>query len=195
MLELRNNIHVFDNLFDEKEIQLVASELTRPDFPWNFGVTRNKTVSNESHVRCQDAHTFEQFQLVHWFAVGGRWTNTAFANIIRLVFSRIGQRVGSNSLKVERVKGNLQTRTLAQGLYNTPHLDGPEAGFFVAIYYVNDSDGATYIFRNREAPFEVEREIKSQAGRVAIFDGSFFHSGCHPRIDDYRMVINFNFRL
>lgn len=195
MIELQDRIHVFDDLFTPEEIGYVARELTSPGFPWNFGVTRDKTVSNESYVQLADENTFEQFQLVHWFVVKSQWTPTAFSNVIRLVFSRIGRQIGSSSLKVERVKGNLQTRTSTSGTYNTPHLDGPDPGFFVAIYYVNDCDGRTYIFGNREKPFTILDVVESKAGRVVVFDGSYFHAGCHPRKDDFRMVINFNFRV
>jgi hypothetical protein len=195
MIELESKIYIIDDLFTPQEIEFVKDKFTGPDFDWYFGFTADKTVSNDTYSVKADSNTYEQFQLVHWFIVNGKWTPTKFSSVIKLIFSRVARRLGNTALKVERVKANLQTRTLSQGRYNTPHTDSPVPGYFVAIYYVDNSDGGTTIFSNTEPPFVVERCVESKAGRVLVMDGKYFHAGCHPRESDYRMVINFNFRV
>ena len=195
MIELDNAIHVFDDIFSPREIEQVFAALTHPGFEWFFGVTRDKTVSNENYELLSDDNTFEQFQLTHWFMVNGEWAPSEYAGLMRGLFTKIASRIGHGAAQLDRIKANLQTRTLSERKYNTPHVDNKTRQHFVAIYYVNDADGRTYLFRNRDMPLKVLKEVKSKAGRVVVFDGAQLHAGSHPRRSDYRMVINFNFTL
>jgi hypothetical protein len=194
MIELSNAIHVFDDIFTAEEIDHVFRTLTAPGFEWFFGVTRDKTVSSDNYAQFADSHTFEQFQLTRWFALDGEWAPSDESAVMRMIMSKIAAFIG-HRVHVDRIKANLQTRTLASGKYNTPHVDNKSKQHYVAIYYVNDADGRTYIFRDAERPLKVLKEVKSKAGRVAIFDGRYLHAGSHPRRSDYRMVINFNFMV
>ena len=65
----------------------------------------------------------------------------------------------------------------------TPHYTG--------IYYVNDCDGDTFLFDGTK---EIAK-ISPKKGRIVIFDGKTLHAGSHPYNSDFRMVINFNFKV
>ena len=65
----------------------------------------------------------------------------------------------------------------------TPHYTG--------IYYVNDCDGDTFLFDGTK---EIAK-ISPKKGRIVIFDGKTLHAGSHPYLSDFRMVINFNFKV
>jgi hypothetical protein len=38
-------------------------------------------------------------------------------------------------------------------------------------------------------------KISPKKGRIVIFDGKTLHAGSHPYLSDFRMVINFNFKV
>jgi hypothetical protein len=194
-MELDNTVHVFDDLFTPVEIEHVFKQMTHPGFPWYFGATLGQTVSSAAYRELADEHTYEQFQLTRWLMRQGQWTTNEYSDDMKTIIGRIARRLGLESLALDRIKANLQTRTLTELRYNTPHVDNQQARYFVAIYYVNDADGRTYIFRNTEKPLKILKEIRSKAGRVAVFDGRFMHAGSHPRRSDFRIVINFNFMV
>ena len=68
----------------------------------------------------------------------------------------------------------------------------------VILYYVNDSDGDTVIYKERyigtdkpQTLTELKR-IEPKRGRVVVFDGLHYHSSSNPRKNSYRCVINFD---
>ena len=70
--------------------------------------------------------------------------------------------------------------------YYAPHTDRPEEHLGL-IYYVNDSDGDTVFFKNKE----IIKRVTPKKGRIVLFDGDTFHSGGFPT-DNPRCIVNFN---
>lgn len=70
--------------------------------------------------------------------------------------------------------------------HNTVHtdLDTPHT---VALYYVNDSDGPTYLFGDN--PTTVDPKM----GRLVVFDGSTPHASSCPLHTSLRISLNVNF--
>lgn len=91
-----------------------------------------------------------------------------------------------NFEKILRVKANLLTKSTSPD-HHALHVDSLDK-HFVILYYVNESDGDTYLFHNKDF---VER-IKPEKGKYIIFDGSTFHASSSPTTHDTRIVINFN---
>ncbi|MBM3346506.1 MAG: hypothetical protein FJY55_08445 [Betaproteobacteria bacterium] len=84
--------------------------------------------------------------------------------------------------------------------YGYPHSDLEGLGFkkyTTAIYYLNDSDGDTFIFNERVGDvFEsltVHSRVTPRRGRVVLFDGHRYHAGNNPRTHKPRALINLNF--
>ena len=83
--------------------------------------------------------------------------------------------------------------------YDNPHVD-VKFEHLVVLYYVNDSDGDTFIFDKtlNDTPtikpntkFEVIKRITPKKGRAIIFDGNRYHSSSCPTIG-VRCILNFN---
>ena len=73
---------------------------------------------------------------------------------------------------------------------------------FTAIYYLNDSDGDTIIFNEKTMdPFlngeelSIKKRINNKKGRFVMFNQDYLHAGMLPINSDYRVVINFNFKI
>lgn len=78
--------------------------------------------------------------------------------------------------------------------HNTPHRD-MEIPHYTAIYYLNDCDGATVIFREKETAekyYPLEK-ITPKKGKVVVFDGLHFHASTCPKVFNKRIVCTINF--
>ena len=89
---------------------------------------------------------------------------------------------------------NLKDRRL-----DAPHIDA-DKNHLVILYYVNDSDGDTIIYKNKfiskdKTPkFEELKEWKRvtpKSGRVVIFNGEHWHTAQQPE-HNVRCIINYN---
>jgi hypothetical protein len=77
-----------------------------------------------------------------------------------------------------------------------PHVDNRKS-HLVFLYYVNDSDGDTVLYKNKynkeqDNDMIVDTIISPKAGRAILFDGSIYHSFYYPNINDIRSTININ---
>jgi len=86
-----------------------------------------------------------------------------------------------------------------------PHID-KSFPHLVGLYYVNDSDGDTLIYRETNVPLldtqsisevdsttlTVARSVSPKKGRLVFFNGRHYHSSTQPTIGP-RCVLNFHF--
>jgi len=77
------------------------------------------------------------------------------------------------------------------------------------IYYLNDSDGDTYIFNETNDQFSVEYDrdvvsknsftikqtISPKKGRIVIFPGQYYHASSYPKKSIFRSVLNVNLSM
>jgi len=89
---------------------------------------------------------------------------------------------------------NLKDRSL-----DAPHIDA-DRDHLVILYYVNDSDGDTVIYKNKftgynEIPkfneLEELKRVTPKAGRVVMFNGRHYHTAQQPE-HNVRCIINYN---
>ena len=83
--------------------------------------------------------------------------------------------------------------------YDNIHVD-INYDHLVCLYYVNDSDGDTYLFdkTKKELPYltkdsklNILQKVSPKKGRVVLFNGNRYHSSSAPT-KDVRCIINFN---
>lgn len=77
-----------------------------------------------------------------------------------------------------------------------PHVDNIQR-HLVFLYYINDSDGDTVLYKNKynkrkNNDMIINNLISPKAGRGILFDGGIYHSFYYPNINDVRSTININ---
>jgi hypothetical protein len=85
-----------------------------------------------------------------------------------------------------RCKANLKFKTNTRKKHNIFHMDHKDP-HKVMIYYVNDSDGDTFLKIGKSI-----KRVSPKKGRVLCFDGKTMHAANHPRKTNKRLIINFN---
>jgi hypothetical protein len=110
-------------------------------------------------------------------------------------------------ISLMRVKANMIMRQpdYPDGVYNTPHVDFTndqkkyDDNLWTFLYYVNDSDGDTYFFKDKltdNIPEEltVAKTFTPRKGTGILFKGDILHASSPPRLTNNRKVINICFR-
>ena len=103
-----------------------------------------------------------------------------------------------------RSRFDMTLRTPNEGYIHPPHIDFPsEHPHISVIIYMNDTDGDTILFNEtstgmsekesdkiRINDLTIQQRVKPKKGRMVIFDGSFFHTGCSPYKFKNRIILN-----
>lgn len=127
-----------------------------------------------------------------------------FVPLLDNIQDHLGQKCNFTRLRVA-----LHENINNSSKYNNPHTDYQE-DHYSAIYYLNDSDGDTFFFKEYDDPnfgtiqqrwdkiqsitnFTVEKSVTPKKNRIVIFDGHQFHASSHPKESPYRIILNVNF--
>ena len=197
-----NKILILDDVLTISEILTIQNAFLNINFPWFFPDTGrfNKEKNNFDFYTSKpeyidsdsNENTFEALQLCHVHILN---QNTAINNIssqpIQFLANKICKKLNVQ-MEFFRVKSNCQFKqTYKHNAHNYSHIDNTYRDHLVMIYYVNDSDGNTKIFKEN-TKYDILSEIEPKAGRFIIFNGNHYHAGIHPKLNDYRIVVNFN---
>ena len=103
-----------------------------------------------------------------------------------------------------RIRFGILHRDIKQ-IVNTPHVDYPQEKHMVGLYYLNDTDGTTKIWKQTHSDWgnqhkmlsfddvDVMEEIPPKANRMVIFNGKHYHSSTLPTKTQLRFTVNYNF--
>jgi len=100
-----------------------------------------------------------------------------------------------------RIRLGLFTNNPGGGPYHNPHVD-----FYMphqnALYYVNDSDGDTFIFNesyrdtgNSKKALTIDKRVSPKKGKAILFDSNTWHASSNPRQNQNRIVLNLIFQV
>jgi hypothetical protein len=131
---------------------------------------------------------------------GSEWEKQFFTLPLVMAVSKINLEIQ----KSLRIRFGLLHRDIEQ-IVNTPHVDNPFEQHFVGLYYLNDTDGTTKIWKQTHTEWgnkarhlslkdvDLLEEVPPKANRMVIFDGKHFHSSTLPTKTQLRYTINYNF--
>ena len=88
---------------------------------------------------------------------------------------------------------------------NTPHIDDHLNSHVVALLYLNDSNGETYLHKEKydgsnlytaidNIDMNESIKIECKENRMILFDGNIFHSSSNQTDVTRRIAINYNFK-
>ena len=108
-------------------------------------------------------------------------------------------KITNQEFSVERIRAGMFVNSKENGIH-FPHVDYYKPHYTI-LYYVNDSDGDTFLFNekaegNKEASYpdslSIMKRISPKMGRAVIFDGLTFHSSSSQQTHNERLVLNIN---
>jgi len=170
-------INIIDNLVS-KELQddIENFMLNNTNMPWFYH--KSTCDGNFEHK-----NLLETQQFVHTFYDKGVVNSKYFQEPFKII----------DLLKLEgliRVKANLilQNKNSDVDKHATPHKDF-NFNHHVYIYYINDSDGDTFLF---DDDLNVVDRVEPKKGRIVHFDGNILHASSCPVKSKNRCIFNIN---
>ena len=165
---------IYDTLDNKREL-----------FDWYF---YDKTIPEKSKHDIEN--TVETGQFVHIFLTTHE--NETFTSphlpLVHKLVAEVFNKYTIEDHKLLRAKANFLVNN--RGTHENSHsgvhvdLDTPHT---VLLYYVNDSDGDTFLFNTDGT---IQSRIKPQRGRLLVFNGKIFHASANPINHKKRWVVN-----
>jgi hypothetical protein len=192
-----HNVIIIDDVVDIETQNKIEQTIFSPETQWTFG----RTVFYHSHPEVTkevqkkvSSFTKSLYRIDDKFSVEDL---DLYTKPLHAAAEKINSKI--TSLLTSRIQLSLALKNPM----SVPHIDGVRPfPFLVAIYYVNDSDGDTILYKqttNDTSPddvknklIDIDQVIPYKKGRIAVFDGSIYHSSGKPT-NDVRCIINYNF--
>lgn len=197
---MKDEILEIENIIPKDYQNHIENLMMGSNFPWIYNPT---LVSGDSIFQGQEDN-IAGFN--HFFYEEGKATSNFFDLIYPLVLS-ITSKADTRFNMLMRMRANLTlSNKRSTLLHHMPHIDS-FSPHWNAIYYVNDSDGDTFIFnetndnyssgeddilRIKESNFTVKHRCTPKKGKILIFTGKYYHTSSFCRDSQHRCVINMN---
>jgi hypothetical protein len=193
-------IQIIDNLTTSLNNQVFHKLILESPWYYLHSTAYSGAKKNKQKTLHDDSWHFTIYrENKHWHA--------GTKNLAESLLVAAIDKAGLSCSKLIRIRAGMMTRTPYPVIHD-PHVDWDEE-HMSALYYVNDSDGETVFYDQMYDPdtkkesweydshesFTVKQKIKPVADRMVIFNGLNYHSSTTPIENDYRIVINFNWKL
>jgi hypothetical protein len=189
---------LIDNFLDESNFSTLKNFVESMDFPWFY----IPTVSLPPDAIVTDTLAKETSGFNH--TVFDHETNlkSFFFQSMPLILTTFEEKFQIKIKKLLRIRLGMKHPKIGftEQNYNLPHVD-----YFyphgTLIYYINDSDGDTFVFNEffneqdgEPTKFSVQQRVTPRANRMLYLEnGLQYHTASNPIMTDRRMIININF--
>lgn len=190
-----------DNLLPVAHQEHIRDTMLGFNFPWVL----NKNIVSGDDCFLNQKNNPPGFN--HFFYEHNKSTSSFFEMVYPIILSLNSQVKNKETNRLIRMRANLTLSNQSPDLDKfMPHIDS----FFphyVAIYYVNDSDGDTIIFNEsnddydsgskdidyiKNGTFTIKKRITPKQGKLLLFPGKYYHTASFCKKSEYRCLININ---
>lgn len=199
--------YVYDDIISKELQDEIEQRLLRSDVNWFYhNATTDLPEENDKyyHFKKNNVDIFEGPQFVHMLYTKSSGVKSPHIHYAETIFKSVLQKFELGlKITISRIKANLQTSIVGadNNKYTAPHCDENNK-HYVLLYYINDSDGDTFLFENDEneilkmgEKLKVLDRITPKKGRAVVFDGSILHASSIPVNSINRMVFNIDFTV
>ena len=185
---LENNQYVvLDNVISHALQKEIYDTLDNKigEFDWYH---YDETIPVKSNYDVEN--TVDTGQFVHIFLMkqDSQVYTSRHLHLVNKIVAEVFDKYKITDQIVTRAKANflLNNRGTHKNSHSGVHVD-LDTPHTVLLYYVNDSDGDTFLFNNDGT---VQNRIQPQQGRLLVFDGKVLHASANPINAKKRWVVN-----
>lgn len=164
----------------------------RQDFMWNYN---RSTIDDNDFVPNSDT-VDSPFMCHPIYNLKGGYLSKYSESIMKVLESQF------YDFTLVRCQANLIVNQRTDpNKYLIPHIDSVHPGIKTLLYYVNDSDGDTFVFNEKYDPenpvidtVTIANRYSPKKGTAILFDSNLYHAGSNPVLHQDRIAINFIFK-
>ena len=187
------SINVIENIIPIEQQNAIEKRFLGSNFPLFLN---SRSVDLDNKTAFADPNTKDGYVLNHMFVNQGALVSKEWMLVEPIALTLV-TKLGLEP-KIASCKLNLTFPNPEFGVNDhfPAHYDTPDKAV-VAVYYVNDADGDTLFFKekNSDGLYEVEHRFTPKKGSLVYFNESVLHANHPPRTSQARCIINFNFLL
>jgi hypothetical protein len=191
-------VEVIDDFLDKSYFDFIVNDVMSDDnFPWYYSDDASYAGSPKYTVNGTDSNRQGFSNLL----VENDKPNDRAADQIYPFALKVKSLLGAR--KVLRVRADMCLQSYDECIHG-PHVDYPGQFHYSSILYLNETDGNTIIFNERDTGvqinnselrnFTVKESIEPKPNRLVIFDGRYVHTGCSPTEHKCRKLLNSNYQ-
>ncbi len=187
------------NAIPKKYQDQVESELASNTMTWCFH-------EEVAHAGSRFKNTFSGFSHMAYLIEGETAEFSPMSSLLLPILFVFCEKANIEFNTLLRIRVGLFTKTAVEAEHHNPHVDFSQP-HHTAVYYVNDSDGDTFVFDQtfddvsvkdsakfaNEGKFTVAGRVSPRKGTMMCFDGRHYHASMHPMKANKRIAITFNF--
>ena len=178
----------------------IEAETMSDRMAWFFSLETGRDAAQQVDAR------YSGFSHTVFHTNDGKPSDPAMTALLLPLLFEFCERAKRPFNRLLRIRLGLFPRTNIDALHHNPHVDfyQPHQN---ALYYVNDSDGDTFVFNEtfeqvpqdqslawaRAQKFTVAKRITPKKGKMIGFDGKQYHASMHPMQSSHRIAIAFSF--
>jgi len=197
-------IKIIDDIISKPYQDLIEQELMYREFPWFF-VDDLTIADSERQASMLNTAVPKTPGFTHvFFDSTKNWTQNPRWNLVLPLIIEATAKAGIRIEQIYQGRTFMHLPIVKHKPWDNPHVDY-DFPHLACLYYVNDSDGDTYLFDQTTADvpwgptvpstnFTVKQTVTPKKGRMVLFDGSRYHASSIPTIGP-RCIINFDIKV
>ena len=204
------DVIVIDDILPSVTQDRFLNYVSSPDFKWSdynhvqsAGMYFNNFVFDSSKVNIKEIDSSSLITAVYHnnFKQEKIYEETVFWLGIAIL-DEYSKRTNKKITDIMRMKVNNLSQSIFQeydaNTCNKIHVDNFENGTKTLVYYINDSDGDTFLFDllqplKGEYLFDEVSRVSPKKGRIVVFDTLRLHAPSNPIYYPRRYILNINF--
>jgi|TARA_B100001094_G_scaffold332524_1_gene405017 hypothetical protein len=191
-------VEIIDDFLDKSYFDYIANKVMCDDtFPWYYSDDSTYHSSKKFSINGDEKFTQGFSNLL----INNDKSTCPLGDLIYPFALKVKSYLGAR--EVLRVRADMCMQN-PEGATHGPHVDYPGQFHYSAILYINQTDGNTHIFNERDSgtqvdgdninSFTIKESIEPKPNRLVVFDGRYIHSGCSPRDHKCRKLLNSNYK-
>jgi ectoine hydroxylase-related dioxygenase (phytanoyl-CoA dioxygenase family) len=190
---------LIENILTDNVKDRLKEILLRDNFDWFYnGSTARIIPGNKSAI--EDSNTKDSIQFTHKLFADGIFESEHVDYVIKIM-KALEEKEGIVCTTMLRAKCNLVPQDISYGAdqYHPPHVDCKDVTdtTFTLVYYVNDSDGDTFVFNEQYVDefddLTIAHRQTPKEGSALLFKSTNYHASSSPINTKSRVVINIVF--
>ena len=190
---------LIENILTDNVKDRLKGILLRDNFNWTYNDSTARIVPGGKSA-IEDSNTKDSIQFTHKLFTDTRF-ESEYVEYVMKIMNSLQEKEGIVCTTLHRAKCNLIPQDSSYGLdeYHPPHIDSKDVSdnTYTLVYYVNDSDGDTFVFNEKYGDeftdLTIAHRQTPKEGCALLFKSTNYHASSSPINTKSRVVINIVF--